>query len=139
MNEMYLTRLHEKKKTYPPREAVLIVFQPYSYNPHAAFETACHVVRWLTELGYVVFSPILHTHHYDQYWKHPNPVYGEIYYVWDLGLYERLLKGGSVAAVFLDGWENSPGCQFEHDWAVENNVPCYKIHQIETAVNMKRA
>ena len=83
------------------------------------FEDVCRFAAKLFAKGYLVFSPIAHTH--------PLAVYGglpEIDYKLWLGLDQPFIEASvGLIVVHMPGWETSYGVTFEIDQFVKLNKP----------------
>jgi len=117
--------------------------QPWRINPHQSFYNAVKWTYQLREMGYYIFSPILHTHPYwnalvekteQQYKKEEDWV------EWDLKIMEALIPHiiilMSNTAYRINnrkeiGWL-SLGCRLEYLFAVEKNI---KIYELEAFLN----
>jgi hypothetical protein len=107
-------------------EKIIILLNPYTYNPSESFIHACEIVYWLRKTyPNPVFSPILHTHGYDQFCAMNFQDNQEDYYWWDLQVYKHL-KSDAIM-LFTSDWESSKGCRLEMTWSQQNIVPSYLL------------
>jgi hypothetical protein len=106
---------------YTPHPLILCI--PYSYNPEEGFKRSCEYVKKLRDLGFLVFSPILHNHNYHLLIKDEN----EDYYQWDLELYDAF--GKNAVYVFAPYWESSWGCNIEYQHALEKGNEIFFIQE----------
>lgn len=104
-----------------PKDKIVVLLQPYSYDPNEAFDRAVKMVTFLRNQGYFVFSPILHTHHFALH----SLIYDQdFYYEWDFKLYDALRD--KAFFLFTPDWEVSKGCRMEMEYVKKNNLP-YEI------------
>ena len=84
---------------------------PYSHPlasvREARFRLVCHAAAYLIQTGYVIFSPIAHTHHIAM---HDLP---KDFDYWSKIDMEFLAVCGSMIVLMLDGWEKSVGVKAE--------------------------
>jgi hypothetical protein len=111
---------------------VYYLAQAYSRNPELAIRNAFTWVRQLRKMGLIVFSPIMHTHHYHL----ASEYLGDDYVLWDL----RILQAFGQNAVMLMAYDAysldeqkkihwlSLGCQKEYEWAFHHSI---RILQLE--------
>lgn len=110
--------------------------QPYSCGPNGEygdadtglaaedikthrFIEACMAAGHLMHQGYVVFSPIAHSHAVEAFGMHSQQT-GDFWLDQDLEIVKRCDK---VIVLMLDGWEYSRGIKREVDFANKNNIP----------------
>ena len=94
---------------------------PYSHpDPsirQARFDSVCKKAADLMREGYVVFSPIAHSHPISRYLRNPNDA--DFYLKQDLPLLEMFDEMWVLA---LSGWKESKGIQIEMEHAKTNNI-----------------
>lgn len=91
---------------------------PYSHKDpeivRERFETICRVAGKLMLRGFLIFSPISHTHPIAQY--HNMPGSWEFWKKQDMAFLEHCKE---VIVLCVDGWEESVGVTEEIKWASE--------------------
>ena len=113
---------------------------PWKSNPTRSFINAITWTQKLRNMGYYVFSPILHTHPYWEFLKSLNCVGDDKYLVeedwleWDL----KILKEFKEVIILMSntsykydekgriGWV-SLGCRLEYLFAKENKIKVYEL------------
>ena len=93
---------------------------PYSYNPEESFRIANEVAAELMEEGYVVFSPISHSHPICHFVKEENKISHEFWLRQDKTWLE-LCNWVVFVVIGEEGTEllrNSEGCQDEYNDAL---------------------
>jgi hypothetical protein len=129
--------------------AVLYLAQSYSRDPENAFKIACETTTILRKKGFIVFSPILYTHHYHQYMKSTvGESFRGNYTQWDLLLAHRLAfgplpigqRGLYLSTLVMVFHENcftpdvsqfiSKGAKKEYQWAQHNGIKCYLLSDV---------
>ena len=94
---------------------------PYSHPNESVrklrFELVCSYTAELMKSGYVVFSPIAHSHPISAYLDNPND--GNFYLKQDL---EMLPLFDEMWVLTLDGWQDSRGIKKEMEFAEKNNI-----------------
>lgn len=114
---------------------------PYSFNPQLSFEIANEITATLMEDGFVVFSPISHTHplsekmssdlqfDHDFWMKQDLTILSRCDYLWVVNIHRY---NGITAQQLID---DSKGCQTEMKKAQELNIPIFKIDYYDTGDN----
>lgn len=100
---------------------------PYTWNADISFKIANEVAGNLMKEGYVVFSPISHSHPISTHMKK----YQFNQYFWQYQDLNLLVKFDKVIIIVINGKdidgykliENSIGCQAELRTAREHNIP----------------
>ena len=111
---------------------------PWATHPTQSFNNAVAWTHQLREMGYYVFSPILHTHPYWRQLTDQNQLkyIGEEDWVeWDLKIMETMIPNviilmSNTAYDFDDknrlGWL-SLGCRLEYYFAQEKKIKIYEL------------
>ena len=86
------------------------VAHPYSGNEYHNYLRALRATILLLDRGFVVFSPIVHSHPLDMY-KKREPSF---WYAQDLEILEKC-----DGIILCEGWEDSKGCRLEYSKAVK--------------------
>lgn len=101
---------------------MIYLASPYSHPDHAVmearFDAACRAAGALMAAGYIVFSPIAHTH--------PIAVRCELPRGWDFWQkydHHFVTTAEKVLVLRLDGWKESKGVSAEIDIAVAAGIP----------------
>lgn len=118
---------------------VYYLAHPYANNPLLSQGFAENHTLYLLDIGYTVFSPILHTHYFhinmEKKYENINAKWIPPDYVnWDLSILEAMKKNLIMLisnTAFKNGKWLSPGCKKEFDWAIKNQVPCYVLEDFE--------
>jgi hypothetical protein len=112
--------------TITPRsdDSIYYLAQPYSYNPARAWRDAAMWTNQLRQLGITVFSPILHTHHYDE--AYPDSYFDEDYVQWDLDILSHFVPS-QLTLLFASHWQESKGCCREREWAEARGIECLDL------------
>jgi nucleoside 2-deoxyribosyltransferase len=100
---------------------------PYSHKNklwmHVRFELVNLAAMALIDLGYVVFSPISHSHPIASTAEEPGET--QNYSLW-LGQDEHFMEWSDALVVLdLPGWRNSRGVLFELKWFTKRGKPIY--------------
>ena len=89
---------------------------PYSHLDKTVmedrFERVCEKAAELMEMGYIVFSPISHTHRIKEY-----TVYGNKWEFWKKQDFPFIEWCDEFHILCLDGWKESVGVKDELDYA----------------------
>jgi len=102
-------------------EIIYILCIPYSVDPKNSYERSLKIVKWLREIHKVhVFSPILHTHNYHEFWSEIETNFNEDYYEWDFAIYEALKENSHL--IFTSDYQISTGCRKEMEWGQKNSI-----------------
>lgn len=106
--------------------SILYLSSPYSH-PNASvrqnrFDAACRVAGRLMEEGYIVFSPIAHSHPIGQ-------IMGKAldHEFWMRQCIALLRKSDEFAILTIDGWEMSKGIQQELEMAKLLHIPVREV------------
>jgi len=83
------------------------------------FQEGCLAAAALMKQGYIVFSPIAHSHAVETYGMPGNET-GDFWLDQDL---EFVKRSDKVLVLMLPGWEYSRGVQREVTFANKNNIP----------------
>jgi hypothetical protein len=102
---------------------IYIILMPYSADPEKSFKRSAEFAQMLRDANLVCFSPILHTHPFEQIC--PNSY--EFYMKWDFALYQAF---SSPAFCFPDDWKDSSGCRAEYRWAQQHGYPCISLSKL---------
>lgn len=109
---------------------------PYSHpNPRVVdyrYQAVTRVAFHLMELGYVVFSPITHSHVINQIAGKPGT--WEFWKKQDLGVLERC---SSLYVYRLPGWEKSVGLQAEIEFAKQAGLGIEYLHPCEFSTDLE--
>lgn len=96
---------------------------PYSHpNPiirNQRFDAACKAAAKLMQAGYVVFSPIAHSHPIEQHFGGQIESF-DFWMKQDLAV---LAASCRLMVLTLDGWEQSRGVAAELEYARKNAIP----------------
>lgn len=111
---------------------LIYLASPYSHPSVTVredrFERVCRAAGELMRLGYMVFSPIAHSHAIGKLCDLPK----------DWAFWERqdtaiLARCTSMIVLMLDGWEQSVGIQAEVEFAQRRLMPIAWVHPDEVA------
>lgn len=109
-----------------PGYCIFYLCHPYTADKEAAFRFAAYSAEWALAKGYVLFSPVMHTHHFEELARYKHDP--EIFYQWDLQLLEGL--DPRRVALLVDGrWQESKGCRREVAFAQKNDIPCLDFEE----------
>lgn len=115
------------------QEKLIYLAIPYSWDPKTSFLIANEVTAKLMMEGYIIFSPISHTHHLSEEMPSEYQFDHDFWLNQDL---EILRRCDEVWFVQIDGAENkliqeSFGCQKEMYTAIQNDKPI-KFYDYDT-------
>ena len=113
---------------------------PWSNDPTQSFINAVSWTQKLRDIGYYVFSPILHSHPYWEFLKSLNSKNAEIYLEdedfieWNLQILKEfkdvIILMSNTAYTYNDkgqiGWF-SLGCRLEYLFAIEHGIKIYEL------------
>jgi len=109
-----------------PGDGMLYLASPYSHRNAAIreerFVNVCHAAGLLMRVGYLVFSPIAHTHPIAVRTGLPTD-----WTFWEQMDSEMVKVCACVAVLCLPGWEESRGCQNEVALAAREGIPTVHI------------
>ena len=102
---------------------MIYLASPYS-SPHAnvmqqRFEAVCRAAAVLMRAGYMVFSPIAHSHPIAQ---HGLPLGWEFWQAFDFAFID---VANEVWVLTLPGWHESVGVRAETAYAIEQSKPVW--------------
>lgn len=86
------------------------------------FLQACRAATWLIERGYVVFSPIAHSH---QISAHAG--ISTAWEVWQPQCVGILDRADELIVLELDGWGKSIGVKAEIELAIKRDIPVLRL------------
>lgn len=96
----------------------------HDMGPHAAWSEACREAARLLSAGFVVFSPIAHSHPIAEQGGLPHADHN----LW-LSIDETYLRAAKgIIVLMLPGWETSFGVRWEVRWCRQRNRP---VHWME--------
>lgn len=98
---------------------------PYTWNPQKSFEIANRVAADLMEQGYIVFSPISHSHPIADWMTDDKRLSQDFWMYQDLPILDvcQELKLIVVGENGMELIQNSQGCQKEYRRAEANKQP----------------
>lgn len=102
--------------------------QSYSTDPEHFYLEAVRDTEALLEMGCVVFSPILHNHHFSQTMIRKGIMIDYLH--WDLKLLDHidhLTLLFAKSAFGPTGQFVSPGAKKEYEYAQARHLPCYYL------------
>lgn len=102
-------------------DKIIYLASPYSHSDpavrQARYEKACQIVAFLIQKGYLVFSPIVHSHPCTHYGLPTDHTFWDRY---DRAFLERCDELWILA---IDGWQISKGIHAEIQMAKEFSKP----------------
>lgn len=142
MNESKISLLLNEE--YNPSKwdkSIYYIAVPYKSNKALAVRYSPIMTKYLIQQGKFPFSPILHTHHFDEYWEFPDVDYPSL----DIGILDNIIENeglgskeyrristrlvmtfpalpgqwGEWEPYFgrMSDWRDSEGCMKEFNWA----------------------
>lgn len=119
-----------------PRNTIVYLATPYTKYPAgilAAYKEAARIAGRLVGAGYIIFSPIAHTH--------PLAVYGEIdpldHKLWMAFDAPFMSMSGALAVAMMDGWDRSVGVKAEIDAFSAAGKPTYFVCPRTLAISLR--
>lgn len=118
------------------KNKIIYLGLPYTFNPEESFRIANEVASVLMDRGYIVFSPISHSHPIAQNYSEEKRIDQQFWLNQDLPM---LLKCDEVFFILIgeNGTElfvNSKGCQAEYLTAKQKKMPIKYIKYINNKI-----
>ncbi len=112
------------------KERLIYLSSPYSHEDEKIrklrYDIACETTADLLTLGFLVYSPILHSAPLAESYSLPR-----IWNFWERIDREMLSRCQEVLVVTVDGWRESEGVQAEIEMAKEMGIPVrYTAHGV---------
>ena len=107
------------------KNKIIYLAIPYTWNPTKAFDIANRVAADLMEEGYIIFSPISHSHPIADWMEDSKRLSQEFWMHQDLPILD-MCSELKLIVVGKDGMqliEQSRGCQREKQQAINNQQP----------------
>ena len=123
------------RRILQPGAYVFYLCHPYTRDPAGAWQLATEVAEWMIAHNLVLFSAIMHTHHFEMEAavKH-DP---EIFYRWDLQLMS-LFQSTRLIVLVQQDWKHSVGCEREMAFAQKNGILCLQLEPFMDRFHMSR-